>query len=169
MVGRGLRGDSTVNIRKIIKLVVTALVAFGMAATIGSWLHKKRLEQIPPPPAPRIELPNALVVFYFHGNKLSPRCEKIEKVTLEVLEKSFAKELKNGRLLWRKENYVDPKNAHFVEEYQITTTCIVLADGRPGSRFDWKGFQPKTWELVDDKDKDKYINFMRTEIQASLK
>jgi len=156
--------------KHFIKLVVVGLLAFGMAYAIGSYVRRHR-----EPPKPEIvkpeeaaELPEALVVYCFHGNKPTPRCKKIEESTHRLLKELFSKEMKEGKIVWRVVNYELPENARFVKRYNLTTTCIVLVDGRPGRWGDWKGFLPQTWDLVEN-DAMKYTEFMDAQIRESLR
>ncbi len=75
--------------------------------------------------------------------------------------------LKQGRLVCRATNYESPENAHFVDDYQILASCIVLADARSGRSGAWKNLQQKAWELVGDKEA--FQAFVRGEIQEALK
>jgi hypothetical protein len=145
--------------RKLILVVLGAVVVVSVlaATTRLFWNPKANAEP----------LPDALVVYCFHPAELCSSCEKIEKYTREVLDKSFAAPMKQGRLVWRVANYEAPQNAHFADEYQIVSTCIVLADGRAGRAGKWKNLQQEAWAQVDNKKA--FQDFVRGEIQAALK
>jgi hypothetical protein len=52
-------------------------------------------------------------------------------------------------LQWREVNTEEPGNQHFVTDYEITTSSVVLVamqDGKPGR---WKKLD-RVWELVND-------------------
>ena len=149
---------------KLKKLTITAVVAFLVAGTIGFALRESHR----PAPQPQLEeLPAALVVFCFHGNRPTARSGQIESLTHQVLQESFAKELKDGRLMWRVVNYEEPKNVNLVRECQVTEPSIILADGRLGKTRLWKGFAPRTWDMVDKPKA--FMDLMRSEIRKSLK
>ena len=146
--------------RKLILVVLGAVVVVSvLAATTGVFSTASKPKAEP--------LPDALVVYCFHPAELCSSCEKIEKYTREVLDKSFAAPMKQGRLVWRVANYEAPQNAHFADEYQIVSTCIVLADGRAGRAGKWKNLQQEAWAQVDNKKA--FQDFVRGEIQAALK
>ena len=85
-----------------------------------------------------------------------------------MLEKSFAGPLKQGQLVCRVANYESPENAHFVDEYKILASCVVLVDARSGrAGGTLKNLQQQAWELVGDKEA--FQNFVRGEIQKALK
>ena len=137
-------------------LVVVSVVA---AATRVFWPASKSAAKAEP-------LPDALIVYCFHPSERCPNCEKIENYTREVLEKSFAAPLKQGRIVCRVANYESPENAHFVDDYQILASCIVLVDARSGRSGAWKNLQQKAWELVGDKQA--FQDFVRGEIQEAF-
>ncbi len=156
--------------KHVLKLIVVGLIAFAMAYSIGHYIRQNRRPVEPEivKPEDAADLPDALVVYCFHGDKQTPRDKKIERQTHKLLEKSFAAELKGGKIVWRVLNYQKPENAKFAKMYNLGTTCIVLVDGRQGRWGDWKGFLPQTWELVDS-DEEKFETFMTGEIRASLR
>jgi hypothetical protein len=147
------------------KLLLTALVAFLVASLVAVALRD--LLPVPEQRAAGAHLPDALVVFCFHGKAPTAKCEKIERYTRQVLEKSFAAPLKNGKLVWRVRNFEAPENAHFVDEYQITASCVVLVDARSNRPYVAKNLQKRIDQLVDDKEA--FMTFVRSEIQDLLK
>ena len=150
------------------KLLITALAGFVVASLAALGLRLYLIRQMAPPgPAAVEQLPNALIVYCFHGKVLCPKCKKIESQTREVLDKSFSAPLKEGRLVWQVLNYEDPQNAHFKDDYQIVASCIVLVDARSGRAATAENLQQRVWQLVDDKEA--FANFMRGEIEKALK
>ena len=136
------------------KLAITAVVASVIAVALAAVLRQAYLERHPTQPVVE-PLPDALIVFCFHGNVRDKKCKQIEEYTHEVLEKSFAKPLKDGTILWQVLNYEDPKNARFKNEYQVNGSCIVLSDARSGRPGVAKNLQPRIMQLLDkDKNKD---------------
>ena len=147
------------------KLILAALAVVLVAGAVTA---ATRLFWSASNPAAKAEpLPDALIVYCFHPSERCPNCELIENYTREVLEKSFAAPLKQGRLVYRVANYESPENARFVADYQILATCIVLVDARSGRSGAWKNLQQKAWELVADKPA--FQEFIRGEIQEALK
>ncbi len=148
------------------RLSITAAVALVMACAIAYGLLL--LRRPPPPPPPSVEeLPQSLVVYCMQDDDCGPESQKIEALTHEVLEKSFAKELRDGQLTWLVVNYELPNNKFIIKEYDIRKPCIVLADGRPGKNRAWKNLQPQAPKLLDDEKA--YKNYMRSEIEKALK
>ena len=149
---------------RIKKLLATALVAFAIASLIALVVcEKRRPPEQPPPPEP---LPDAVIVFYFHGNARDPKCKNVEAYTHEVLEESFADPLKEGKIVWRVLNYEDPENNRFKSDFRIVASCIVLADARSDPCIA-KNLQKKAGELVDDKEA--FKEYVRGQIEEVLK
>lgn len=146
------------------KLLLTALVAFAFATLVALGLRESLRSAATTSGKP---LPEALVVYCFHGNQQCRKCIKIEQLTRQVLEQSFADDLKEGRIVWQVVNFETPENAHFAEQYKIVSTCIVLAEGRPGRAAVAKNLQQRVWELVDDEAA--FVAFMQSEIRGMLK
>jgi hypothetical protein len=150
---------------KIKKFIFTAAGAFVMASLVAWALLAMRPK--PPEPPPTEELPKALVVYCFHTNQQSAKSEKIEQWMHELLEKSFAAQLKYGQIVWQVRNVEEPENTHLADKYQITTTSIVVDDGRPGNPGRATKYERKAWGLADDKEA--FTKYFRGEIANALK
>jgi hypothetical protein len=150
------------------RLAITAVAAFIMASAIAYGLlrwHRFAYPDVPPPPVE--ELPEAVVVYCMQDDERGPMCRKIEKLTQEVLDQSFGKELQDGRVKWLLVNYELPDNKFIIKEYDIVKPTIVVVDGRPGMKRAWKNHQRKVRELIDDEKA--FKEYMRDEIQKALK
>ena len=116
---------------KIKRLLVTAAGAFVMACLV--WLVLDRMRVRPPDPPPPENLPQALVVYCFHTNSGRQVREDREtdargagKVICRRVERR-QDGMAGGELRGAGER-------HFADEYHVTTTSIVVVDGRPGDR-----------------------------------
>jgi hypothetical protein len=148
------------------KLAITAVVASVVAVALAVVWRQAYLERHPTKP-PVEPLPDALIVFCFHGNVRDKASKQIEEYTHQVLEKSFAKPLNDGTILWRVMNYEDPKNARFKNEFQVSGPCVVVSDARSTGRGEAKNLQPRMMQLLDKKDA--FMKFVHDEIEAALK
>jgi hypothetical protein len=90
-----------------------------------------------------------LVAYYFHRTQRCQTCLTIEAYAQEALAEAFPQALETGRLEWRAVNVEDPANEHFIEDYQITSSSLVLVDTRDGVPEEWRTLQ-RVWELVGD-------------------
>jgi len=88
-----------------------------------------------------------LVAYYFHGSFRCQTCLSIEKQSKETVEGDFAKEIKSGKVVFQSLNYEEPENAHFGEDYQLTTRSLVLSLRKNGKEIKWKNL-PEIWTRV---------------------
>ena len=91
-----------------------------------------------------------VVAYYFHGNMRCMTCRKIEAYTKEAMETGFPEALKDGRLELRVVNVDEPDNEHFVQDYQLVTRSVVIAEFEGERQKQWKNLQ-QVWELVGNK------------------
>ena len=72
---------------------------------------------------PAAQSKSFIVAYYFHGNFRCPTCKKIEQYSRESIEFNFPNQLKSGALVFQPVNIDEPKNQHFVQDYQLVTRC----------------------------------------------
>ena len=102
-----------------------------------------------------------VVAYYFHANIRCMTCRAIESYAKEAVQTGFADALKDGRLEWRVVNVEVPRNAHFIQDFQLTTSSVVLERLADGKRQDWKNLQ-RVWELVRG-DKEDFLKYIQDE------
>ena len=90
------------------------------------------------------------VVFYFHGNARCATCKTIEAYADEAVHAAFAGELEDGALEWRVVNIDKPENRHFIQDFQLVTRSVVLAEYRDGEVVRFENLD-QVWQLVRDK------------------
>lgn len=90
-----------------------------------------------------------LVAYYFHRTQRCRTCLTIEAYAEEALKDAFPKALKTGELEWRVVNVEEPANEHFVMDYQLTASALVLVDTQNGQQKEWRELE-RVWELVSD-------------------
>ena len=102
-----------------------------------------------------------LIAYYFHGNFRCDNCRKIEQYSREAIEKYFVEELKTKKLTFTIINTDLSENKHFIEDYQLYTRSLVIAEYKDGKQVKWKNLA-KVWEYL--KDKDAFYEYVRSEI-----
>jgi hypothetical protein len=107
-----------------------------------------------------------LVVYYFHGSARCRTCTKFETLTKEVMDESFADEVKKGRVEFRAVNVDDKENEHYVRDYQLYSRSVVLSDTKDGKQVGWKNLE-EIWNKV--RDEEIYKNYIRDEVASVLK
>lgn len=88
-------------------------------------------------------------VYYLHTAKRCMTCLTIEAFAKEALESRFAEELEQGMLVWDTASYELAGNTHYVEDFELVTSTLVVVDTINGERRDWRKLD-RVWELVDD-------------------
>jgi len=106
-----------------------------------------------------------IVAFYFHGDFRCSTCRKIEAYSKEAITSGFNAELSDNRLEWRVVNVDEDENEHFVQEFQLVTRSVVLAEYRDGKLIRWEDLD-EIWLLVFDKDD--FLDYIQTETRKFL-
>jgi hypothetical protein len=105
------------------------------------------------------------VAYYFHTTQRCVTCRKIEALSREAVQNSFANELKNGILVFQIVNVEEPQNRHYIQDFKLYTKSLVITKvaGDKTERF---RNLPKVWELVySSKD---FTQYVKTEISSFM-
>jgi len=108
------------------------------------------------------ETPGKFVAYYFHGNFRCNNCRKIEEYSREAVDLYFSEQLKTGELKFEVINTDEPANEHFVEDYQLYTRSLVIAEFKDGKQVKWKNLA-KVWDYLNNKEK--FYEYVKSEIQ----
>ena len=100
------------------------------------------------------------MVYYFHNIMRCKTCNTIEALTIKAIETGFSEELKNGTVELRILNVEDPGNEHFVQDYQLTSSTVVVSLLKNGTDINWKRLD-RVWQLV--RDESAFINYIQEE------
>ena len=73
--------------------------------------------------------------------------------------------LKTKKLTFTIINTDLPENKHFIEDYQLYTKSLVIAEYKDGKQVRWKNLD-KVWDYI--KDKDAFYEYVRSEIRDYL-
>jgi hypothetical protein len=73
----------------------------------------------------------------------------MERYAREAIEEALAAEINAGLLEWRAVDYDEPANEHFLKEYGLTASAlVVLSQGQAGATS-WRNLD-RIWDLVSD-------------------
>ena len=100
------------------------------------------------PPEEPADLDHKVMAYYFHGDMRCITCLAIEDQARAAIETVFTRELKAGTLQWQPVNYDKPENRHFIEEYDLSMSSLILVHADNGEQKEWKILED-VWELVD--------------------
>jgi thioredoxin 1 len=94
------------------------------------------------------EIDHRVTAYYFHGDMRCITCLAIEDQARAAIEKAFSRQMEAGTLQWQPVNYDKPENRHFIEEYDLSMSSLVLVHADNGEQKEWKILE-NVWELVD--------------------
>jgi len=124
-----------------------ALLAL-VSASIGTWGLRTFTSVLAAEPG--VEAPDdGIVVLNFHAAIRCDACREIGTEAQALLETDYRDELKTGRMQWRSVNYEAPANKHFVRDYDLTTSTIVVTRREGGRDVEWQRLDD-VWEHVFD-------------------
>jgi hypothetical protein len=126
----------------------------------------KQKKETPSPHAVVKAHNSKVIAYYFHGTFRCTTCRTIEEYSHDAIQTYFAKELGNGRLEFRPVNVEEPENKHFILDYQLVSKSLVLSLVTDGKETKSKNL-PDIWTLV--KDKDKFFQYVKNEVEGFLK
>ncbi|MBP1645262.1 MAG: putative transrane protein [Bacteroidetes bacterium] len=73
-----------------------------------------------------IDKPNRIEILYFHGKQRCITCKNIEKYSKEVVENDFAKELKNGDIIFKVIDFSTPEGEAIADKYEISFSSLLV-------------------------------------------
>ena len=71
-------------------------------------------------------------VLYFHGKQRCMTCRSIEQNTKELLEAKFARQMKDGKVVYRVIDISKKENARIAEKYEVTWSSLFLVQHKNG-------------------------------------
>ena len=139
----------------MIRHVITALLLAFVATTVGKLIYDAVLAPEPVEAAVE-ETDAALLVYYFHTDVRCWNCNTIERFTHETLAEHFADELAAGSIEWRVANIDEAINDHFVDDYELVSSSVVLVEMAKSDGATWKELK-RAWDLVHAEEFKAYI------------
>jgi hypothetical protein len=130
--------------------IVTGVLLIFVAATVGklvldSFGREEASEAV-------VETSSAsLVATYFHTSVRCWNCNTIERFTHETLLERFADELASGSIEWRVVNIDEAVHDHFVDEFELVSSSVVLVEMARSEGAAWKKLS-RVWDLVHDEE-----------------
>ncbi len=129
-------------------------------------------EQGEDPPAPVVAaappvqaIDNGVIAYYLHPESRCATCLKIEELSKMAMEDGFPEAMEDGRLQWLALNVDQPANKHFMEDFELHTTSLVLAQRKDGETVKYKNCT-RVWELVHSPMK--FNSYVESEISTFL-
>lgn len=145
--------------RKTIVILCMFIISFFMVSEVVADAGKS---ETAPPFVKKAS--KKFVAFYFNVNFRCTNCKRIEQYSSEAIEKYFMK-LKTERPLFNVINIDLPENKHFIEDYQLYTRSLIIAEFKDGKQVNWENLT-KVWDYLNDRDK--FYEYVKSEIQKYL-
>jgi hypothetical protein len=94
-----------------------------------------------------VDIPQLIKAYYFHATKRCRTCLEIERLADDVVTAEFRDDLDAGTITWDIVNYESPGNEHFVEDYGLMYSSLILVKYENGRETGWTNLE-KVWDLV---------------------
>jgi hypothetical protein len=91
--------------------------------------------------------PDKIVVYYFHATRRCPTCLGIQDNIEQTINEKFADETTAGKLSFEELNFEEDANKHFVDEYQLSFSTMIVAAQAGGKTVKWENAE-KVWEYA---------------------
>jgi len=127
-------------------LRITRFLLFTLVATsLGSWAWRTFAFGTD---AASLTLPDdGIVVVNFHATTRCNACREIGTEAKTTVDESFANDLNAGRLSWHVINFEEPAAQHFVTDYGLTTSTVVITRRAGGRDVEWQRLDG-VWDLL---------------------
>lgn len=154
--------------RRIVTAALLLFVAASVVVLAGKELRSKpvaagKSSVIAAPEDPRTD--RVVIAYYFTGNIRCSSCRKIEQASRNAIEQAFPRELASGQLRFLVVNFDQQENRHFIGDYRLESSALVLVDQRDGRQTAWKNL-PDVWTLVEDEPR--LAKYVRDEVATML-
>ncbi len=106
-----------------------------------------------------------VIAFYFHRTQRCHTCLTMEAYAEQALKDGFSEALESGVVEWRAVNVEEPEHEHFVKEYELYSSELVMVETEGGQVTRSKKLK-QIWDLVGDERK--FKTFVRDEAQVYL-
>lgn len=106
-----------------------------------------------------------VAVYYFHNTIRCATCMRMEDYSEFAIQAGFANELKSGRIEWRVENMQIPENLHFVKDFQLHMSSLVIVRFKDGKQVEWHNLE-KIWDHVGDITD--FVKYVQSNVKAFL-
>lgn len=71
-------------------------------------------------------------VLYFHGKQRCVTCNAIEKLTKEVIDKDFAQQLKDGKIIFKVIDISTKEGEKIADKYEVTWSSLYINKWKDG-------------------------------------
>jgi len=91
---------------------------------------------------------DVVMVYYLHAAFRCVTCNTIEKMTRELLDGRFKKELSDGSMVFREVNF--QADEAMAKQFGVVASCVVVAAVKDGRTVDFRRLD-EVWTLMNDR------------------
>lgn len=91
--------------------------------------------------------PDGVVIYYFHGNRRCRTCMGIQHAIQTTVTERFADETASGALVFREVNIDEPGNAHFIKDFNLSSSSMVVVAKSGERTVKWENCS-EVWPLA---------------------
>jgi hypothetical protein len=106
-----------------------------------------------------------VAVFYFHYTIRCGTCMRMEEYSEFAVRAGFPDELRSGMIEWRAVDVQAPENRHFMQDYRLYRSSLVIVGFKDGKQVAWRNLE-KTWDLIGDLDD--FVKYVQSNVRAFL-
>lgn len=137
------------NAKAITRIALLSVVAIA----VGSWAYKEfgpaRVAVTQDQSSTVVKRPDGVTVINFHGSQRCRTCIRIGDLAKKTVTEDFYAAGKAGKLHWEQINYDQPANAHFVKDYQLVSSTVLVTLWKNGREITWRRLDD-VWDHVGD-------------------
>ncbi|MCP4745237.1 MAG: hypothetical protein GY874_03715 [Desulfobacteraceae bacterium] len=137
------------------KILTNSLLAFALIS-IGFALGKHSVK--PDRQTDNIANGNGrqVVVYYLHSTFRCVTCNTIEKMTRELLDNSYSKQLADEKIQWIEDDFQE--NETLAKQFEVVASCVVVAEVKDGVVLDYKRLDDVWTKMKDPEAFNQYIS-----------
>jgi len=115
------------RLRPILKNLLLAFVLVSIGFVLGKHSVRQTDSPLATPPGTTNTQNDAraITVYYMHATIRCVTCNTIEKMTRDLVEAQFSKELADGTIQWRNINF--QKNESLAKQFGVVSSVVVVA------------------------------------------
>lgn len=133
------------KIKNIIKNTLLVFVFISVGFALGKYSVPKK-DAAETKNASGVE---AIHVYYMHATFRCVTCNTIEKMTKDLLNLKFAKELQSREIIFSEVNFQE--NEKLAKAFDVLSSCVVVAKEKDGKAIEYKRLD-EVWTLMSKPD-----------------
>ena len=106
-----------------------------------------------------------VMAYYFHRTMRCPTCLAIEAAAERTIERSFADQIAEEKLIWMAINLDEPEGKAFKKEFELSASTLVLSKAGSDNQIKYKKLE-KVWQFIGDPIK--FESYLQNEVKQFL-